>query len=166
MRARRLQGWNSVYTRGPDGAIESDERIALTGPVVAWTKAGARELGQRYWAEVRRATFGLVRLRERRDGSELRLLPLDACLLRFGRAELVAGEHGVACRFPIRGGLLAKGAAGALVLSQSADETPQLRAAVTGFVPRLGLRPYDHIQRRVHVAISRRFFRRLLEERR
>jgi hypothetical protein len=166
MRARRLQGWDSVYTRGPDGVIESDERIALNGPLVAWTKAGARELGERYWNEVRRATFGLVRLRERRDGSELRLLPVDACLLRFGCAELAAGEHGVTCRFPIRGGVLAKQAAGALVLSQSGHETPQLRAAVTGFVPRLGSWPYDQIQRRVHVAISRRFFRRLLEERR
>jgi hypothetical protein len=40
----------------------------------------------------------------------------------------------------------------------------KLRAAVTGFVPRLGSRPYDRIQRRIHVAISRRFFRSLLED--
>ncbi|MFL5946800.1 MAG: hypothetical protein ACJ74D_05205 [Gaiellaceae bacterium] len=166
MRARRLQGWDSVYTRGPDGVIESDERITLTRPVVAWTSAGARELGERYWNEVGRATLGLVRMLELREGSELRLRLVGASLLRFGRAELAAGEDSVTCRFPIRGGVLAKERAGALVLSQSGDETPQLRAALTGFVPRLGSRPYDQIQRRVHVAISRRFFRRLLEERR
>ena len=58
------------------------------------------------------------------------------------------------------------------MLSQSGGSVPELRAALTGFVPRLGLRPgyprwtatlYDQLQRRIHVAISRRFFRSLIE---
>jgi hypothetical protein len=49
-----------------------------------------------------------------------------------------------------------------LVPSQSNGS--ELRAALTGFVPRLGARPYDRIQRRIHVAISRRFFRSLVGE--
>jgi hypothetical protein len=162
---RQLEGWGSVQTRGEDGAIDSDERVTLAQPVVASTEAGARELGARYWNEVRRATFGFVIMRAFRGGSELRVRPLGPRLLRFGPVEVVAGEQGVSCRYPIRGGLLARRAAGALVLSQSNHGSAQLRAALTGFVPRLTSRPYDHIQRRVHVAISRRFFRRLLEER-
>jgi hypothetical protein len=161
---RPLEGWGSVLTRGADGAIESDECVTLSRPVVPATDAGARELGERYWDEVRRATLGLVRVRASASGSELRLRPLGASLLRFGPAELEAGDEGVSCRYPIRGGLLARRAAGALVLSQGNHGDTRLRAAVTGFVPRLGSRPYEQIQRRIHVAISRRFFRRLLRE--
>jgi len=154
-----------MQRRGEDGAIDSDERVTLLHPVVPSTDAGARELGDRYWSEVTRATLGLVTVRAVRGGSELRMRPLGPGLLRFGPIEVVVDEQGVSCRYPIRGGLLARRAAGALVLSQSNHGGAQLRAAVTGFVPRLTARPYDHIQRRVHVAISRRFFHRLLEER-
>jgi hypothetical protein len=161
-----------VQSRGPDGMIDSDERVMATRPVVNAADDGARELGERYWAEVRRASLGFVRLRATRDGSELQLHPLRAGLLRFGPAEVYAGADGVACRFPIRGGLLARREGGALLLSQSGGSVPELRAALTGFVPRLGLRPgyprwtgtlYDQLQRRIHVAISRRFFRSLIE---
>jgi len=68
----------------------------------------------------------------------------------------------VCCKFAIRGGLLARRAGGSLVLSQSSDG--ELRAALKGFVPRLAARPYEWIQRRIHVAISRRFFRSLIAE--
>ena len=111
-------------------------------------------------------------MRATQDGSELQLHPLRARLLRFGPAEVYAGADGVGCRFPIRGGLLARREGGALLLSQSGGSVPELRAALTGFVPRLGLRPgyprwtatlYDQLQRRIHVAISRRFFRSLIE---
>ena len=163
MRARRLEGWGSAQTRGENGAIESDERVTLSRPVVPLTQAGALELGERYWNEVTRATLGLVRVRALPAGSALRA-PLGVSLLRFGPVELASGDEGVSCRFPILGGVLALQAGGAFVLSQSNDGTAQLRATVTGFMPRLGSRPYDQIQRRIHVAISRRFFRRLLRE--
>ena len=158
--------------RGPAGTIDSDERIMATRPVVDATGDGARELGERYWAEVRRASLGLVRLRPTRDGSELQLHPLQAPLLRFGPTEVYAGADGIACRFPIRGGLLARREGGALLLSQSGGSVSELRAALTGFVPRLGPRPgyprwtgslYDQLQRRIHVAISRRFFRSFID---
>ena len=165
MRGRRLEGWDSVQRRGPEGEIESDERVTLSHPVVPWTEPGARELGERYWQEVRRASLGLVHVRALREGSELRVRVVGTRLLRFGPVELASEAQRVSCRFPIRGGVLARRAAGALVLSQSgADGTSQLTAALTGFVPRLGSRLYHHIQRRAHVAISRRYFRRLLEE--
>jgi hypothetical protein len=158
VRGAGLEGWRSVQTRGEDGVIESDERVGASRAVVPATRAGARLLADRYWLTVRRSSFGLVRLRATRDGSVLRLA--GAPLLRFAPAELAAAAGGVRCTFPIRGGLLARRAGGSLVLSQS--DGHELRAAVTGFVPRLGARPYDRIQRRIHVAISRRFFRSLV----
>ena len=160
MSRTRLEGWRSVQERGEDGAIESDERVSASRAVVPTTEAGARLLGERYWLTVRRATHGLVRLHGRRDGSALCLG--GAPLLRFGPVELAARANRVRCRFPIRGGLLARRAGGALVLSHS--NGGELRSALTGFVPRLGARPYDRIQRRIHVAISRRFFRSLIGE--
>jgi hypothetical protein len=160
MTPARPVGWSSVQERGEDGAIDSDERVSASRAVVPATKAGARLLGERYWLTVRRASFGLVRLRATRNGSVLRLA--GAPLLRFAPTELAAGANGVRCSFPIRGGLLARRAGGSLVLSQSNGS--ELRAALTGFVPRLGARPYDRIQRQIHLAISRRFFRGLSGE--
>lgn len=161
---RSWEGWRSAHRRGADGAIESDERVTTTRRVVAPTEQGARALGERYWREVQRASFGLVRLRGTPDGSDLRIRGLGVRLLRFGPTEIEAGDEGVVCRFPIRGGLLARRPGGALVLSNVEGDAWELRAAVTRFVPRLGSRPYDRVQRRIHVAISRRFFRSLLEE--
>lgn len=172
MRRAALKGWRSAQGAGPHGTIDSDERVTAMRPVVEIAESGARELGRQYWAEVQRASLGFVRLHVTREGSELELHPLRARLLRFGPTELHAGADGVACRFPIRGGLLARREGGALLLSQSGGSIPELRAAVSGFAPRLGLRPgyprwtgtlYDHLQRRIHVAISRRFFRSLIE---
>ena len=160
MKRARLEAWRSVQERGEDGTIESDERITVSRAVVPATEAGARRLGEHYWMAVGRASFGLVRLRGTRDGSVLRLA--GATLLRFAPAELAAGANGVCCSFPIRGGLLARRPGGTLVLSQSTGS--ELRAAITGFVPRLGARPYDRLQRRIHVAISRRYFGSLIGE--
>ena len=154
----RLEGWRSFAQRDEDGAIESDERVLVSRPVVPATEAGARLLGEHYWYTVRRASFGLVRLRGTREGTVLRLA--RAPLLRFAPAELSAGDDGVRCSVPVSGGLLARRPGGTLVLSQSPDG--ELRAALRGFVPRLASRPYEWIQRRIHVAISRRFFRRLI----
>jgi hypothetical protein len=157
----RLEGWRSLHGRGAeDGAIESDERVSASQPVVPVTREGARVLGERYWLTVQRASAGLVRLRPTRDGSVLHLA--GAPLLRFAPSELAVDAHGVRCSFPIRGGLLARRAGGALVLSQSNEG--ELRAALSGFVPRLGARPYEGLQHRFHVAISRRFFRSLIAQ--
>jgi hypothetical protein len=156
----RLEGWRSIGERRDDGSIHSDERAMTSRAVVPATEAGARRLGERYWLTVRRASRGLVRLRRTREGSVLHLA--RAPLLRFAPAELSVGHACVRCSFPIRGGLLARRPGGTLVLSQSNGS--ELRAALTGVVPRLGARPYDRIQRRIHVAISRRFFRSLIGE--
>jgi hypothetical protein len=174
MKRRRpeLEGWQSMHGVAENGAIESDERVLALHHVVAMTDDGARELGERYWLEVRRASFGLLRLEPTPLGSELRLHPIGVRLLRFDPPQVSCGAEGVTCSYRIRGGVLARYGAGALVLSHSNDERPELRAAVTGFLPRFGPRPgypswtgwlYEWCQRRAHVAISRRFFGSLLQ---
>jgi hypothetical protein len=160
MRRARLEGWRTIHQRSESGAITSDERVNTSRAVVPATKGGARLLGERYWLTVRQATFGLVRLRATPNGSVLCLA--GAPLLRFAQAELAADTKGARCSFPIQGGLLARRTGGTLVLSQS--NGTELRAALTEFVPRLGARPYERIQHRIHVAISRRFFRSLIGE--
>jgi hypothetical protein len=159
-----LDGWRLVHGRGADGSIESDERVTAASPVVERSEAGARLLGDRYWREVASASRGLVRARRTGDGVELRLFGRGPSLLRFGPAETTYDADRIRCRYPIRGGLLARRPAGTLTLSQTGAGRPELRAAVHGFAPRLGSRPYDRIQRRLHVAISRRYFRSLMDE--
>jgi hypothetical protein len=160
---RELEGWRSTQVRGDDGVVHSDERVRAKHPVVAPTPEGALLLGDRYWSEVGRVSRGSLRLHEAASGVELRLLAFGPTLLRFGPPEVDVGADGVSCRYPICGGLLARRPGGAIALSQSGADEPELRATVTAFVPRLALPLlYDRLQHRLHVRISRRYFRRLI----
>jgi hypothetical protein len=94
----------------------------------------------------------------------MRLLGFGPCLLRFGPPELEAGADIVSCRYPVRGGLLARRPGGAITLTQSHRPRLELGAAVSAFVPRLALPLlYDRLQHRLHLHISRRYFRDLIE---
>jgi hypothetical protein len=101
-------------------------------------------------------TLGLVRFKVSAEGVKLLLLGGGPPLLSLGPAEVAVEDGLVSCRYPIRGGLLSGRAGGALTLSQHGRD---LRVAVNGFY---GRRIYERVQRRVHVAVSRRYFRRLL----
>jgi hypothetical protein len=70
----------------------------------------------------------------------------------------------VRCRYPIAGGLLTRRPGGDLSLSQSGSQPTELRAAVRAFVPRWSGAWYEQVQLRFHVAISRRYFKRLIAE--
>jgi hypothetical protein len=167
-----LEAFRSVERHGPGGSIETVQWVDAPHPVVAWTEAGGRALGRSYWLEVARSGRGLVRGRETAEGVELRLVTLRPPLLRLGPAEVAIDDDQVGCRYAIRGGLLARRPGGTLTLSQSGRERPELRVAVHGFFPRLGPRArsrwsgalYGMLERRLHVAISRRWFRRLIED--
>ena len=160
-----LDGWRSRHWRGADGATHSDERVRARRPVVEYSRAGARRLGNRYWSEVAHGSRGVVRRRDTTGGIEMRLFGFGPCLLRFGPAELDVGADIVSCRYPVRGGLLARHPGGAITLSQAGQAQPELTAAVSAFVPRLAFPPlYDRLQHRLHVGISRRYFRRLIAE--
>ena len=104
-------------------------------------------------------TGSLVRIRERDGAVELRLFGARPALLRFGAPTLEASDTRAFCGFAIEGGLLARRAAGELTFEQTPDS---LRSTIRGFFPRVA--NYDRIQGRVHVAISRRYFRRLMAE--
>jgi len=153
-----------MRARSDDGAFESDERVRVAGPVVEFSEHGARVLAQRYWLEVSRVTRGVVRRRDTSPGLELRLLGRGPCLLRFGPAEYTSDADEVRCRYPIAGGLLTRRPGGELSLSQSGSQPVELRAAVQAFVPRWSGPWYEQVQLRFHVAISRRYFKRLIAE--
>lgn len=127
------------------------------------SERGARALGRQYWLETARASRGLVHCREDTEGVELRLLRRGPVLLSFRSAETTLDDDWVSCRYAIRGGLLTRREGGMLILSQVGHAEVELRTTVTGFVPRLGV-VLGFIQRRTHVAISRRYFARLIAE--
>jgi hypothetical protein len=153
-----MEGWETWHRQAQDGAIESEQRVALTRPVVEFSTTGAERLGRSYWREVRRVTGSFVRAREHSGALELRLLG-GPVLLRFDRPKLEASETRAFCSYPISGGLLTRRAAGELAFEQTADA---LSSTVRGFFPRVA--NYDRLQGRAHVAISRRYFRRLIAE--
>jgi hypothetical protein len=172
MARRILEGWSSTERRSPAGAVEFEQLVTSSRPLVAYSEQGGRELGERYWREVEATTFGLVRARHRNDEVTLRLLGV-LTLLRFGAPETTVGEHGVRSCFPVTGGLLARTPGGSISFSQTPFPGVRIRATIDGYFPRLGGRPgrpawtgglYGHVQQRIHTSISRRFFARLIDE--
>jgi hypothetical protein len=154
-----LEGWSSI--RAADGSTES---VLMHRPVVARSGEGARRLGDCYWAAVAEASRGLIRPHRTGTGVELRVLGRGPVLLRMAGPETAVDARGLSCRYRIVGGLLARLPAGTLTLAQLSEPPYELRATVTEFVPRLSTGLYEHLQRRIHVAVSRRFFRALLQE--
>jgi hypothetical protein len=168
--SRAPAGWDSTGRIGQDGTIELTQRARLPLPVVPVSTEGAVHLGEVYWQAVRAVTLGLVRIRERDSGLELRVLGVT--LLAFGPAETRVDQDEVACTFAIRGGLLAREPGGALTLAQETAR-PAIRSTIAGYTPRLAPRAgdrswtgalYTQGQQRVHAATSRRYFRRLIAE--
>lgn len=164
-----VEGWATWQRQTGDGAVESEQRIALERPVVEFTRAGAERLGRAYWSEVRRITGSLVRPRQRGSALELRVLG-GPVLLRFGEPTIEASDTRAACSYPILGGLLASRAAGEITFEQTAGA---MRSTIRGFFPRLAGREgepdwtgalYNQVQSRAHLAVTRRYFRRLIVE--
>ncbi|MFO7571955.1 MAG: hypothetical protein R6W48_05055 [Gaiellaceae bacterium] len=149
------------------GASYSEQRISAAIPPVPASDEGARRLGSAYWEEVARSLRGLVRPRRSDEGIELvllRALPL----LRFGRAETTVDGDRIECRYPIRGGLLASGPGGFLVLAQRGTEPTEVSIAVTEFRSRLAVdgrigvrrRLFDILQIPLHERVGRRYLAR------
>jgi hypothetical protein len=169
----RERSWSSTHTRSPAGAFESVQRIALPAQVVERSSAGARRLGELYWCEVERSTFGVIRSHSDAGGLEVRLLGIGPALLRFGQPEHVVSSRSVSCLYPIRGGLLARSPAGSISFTQTGLDTVEVSSAIKGFFPRLAVRHpcrrwhgllYLQVQARLHVALGRRYFARLSQE--
>jgi hypothetical protein len=169
-----LRGWESTQRQTALGAVESEQRVRLVRPVVNDSVDGAQRLGSAYWQQVERFTFGLVRARQGVDGVGLRLLGRRPLLLAFAQPVTDLAQGSVRCCFPITGGLLAYQPGGEIVFAQDrVGDRLCLRSSITGFFPALAARPgepdwtgalYSQVQRRIHLAISRRYFSRLIGE--
>jgi hypothetical protein len=162
--------WSTLERETEAGAVESRQWITLPRTLVPTDESGARELGRRYLAEVAAFSHGLVRPRERRDGVALVLAGV-VTLLRFAPPELGHDEGNVACRYPIRGGVLVARPGGSLLVAQHPGV--ELELFVAGYFPRLGgstrrrsLRRalYTALQARAHRAVGRRFFEAAVRE--
>ncbi len=169
----RERSSSSTQTRSPAGAFESVQRIAFPAPVVERSPAGATRLGELYWREVERSTFGVIRARANAGGLEVRLLGIRPALLRFGQPKHVVSSRSVSCLYPIRGGLLARAPAGSISFTQTGLDAVDVSSAIKGFFPRLAVRRpcrrwhgllYPQIQARLHVALDQRYFARLWRE--
>jgi hypothetical protein len=158
-----LTGWSSTERKSPDGAVQFEQRVSATRPLVELTERGAAALGERYWQEVEACTHGLVRTHRQAAGVELRLVGRWP-LLRFGAPQTLVDASGVLCRFPITGGRLARSPGGSITFAQVVAPAIELRATIDGFYPRLSARLYRHVQQRIHTSISRRYFERLIAE--
>ena len=151
--------------------MDSEQRALTDLPVVAPSRVGASMLGERYWVEVERFARGLVRVVPTEGGVEVRLRFGGPRLLVLGPAALTAADGAVACNHAIVGGVLTRRAGGFLSLSQTGTGEVELRSTISGFFPALGRGPgwagplYSQVQSRIHVLISRRFFRALIEGR-
>jgi hypothetical protein len=158
---RELRGWESSERRHADGAVDSAQRVRIAAPAAEPSADGARVLGAGYWRAVRGASGGLVRPRERDGAVDVLLLGLRPPLLRLAAtAEPEPACGRVACSYAIAGGVLARRAGGTLAL---VHERHELRVVVEGFVPRVRAL-WLLMQRRFHVAVSRRWFRERLAE--
>ena len=168
-----VDGWQTRDRQTKDGAVESEQRAALADLVVEFSAEGAERLGSAYWREVERVTGRLVRARQRQGSLELCLLDRGPALLRFGAPVIEVTGTLVSCRYPIEGGLLAQRPAGEILFEQTGGPPPVLRSAIRDFFPRLAARQgrpdwtgalYNRVQSRIHVAVSRRYFSRLIAE--
>lgn len=146
--------------------------MAAPEPVVEATEQGAGQLGALYWREVERFMRGLVATSVNADGSvQLRLRPGGLVLLAFGPPRWSVADEGVRCAYPIVNGFLVRRAGGTISFSQEAGPPFALASAITGFFPRFAARPgrpgwtgalYEQVQRCLHQAVSKRYFRALL----
>jgi hypothetical protein len=141
--------------------VASEECVHAPAAIVEASPDGGRRLGSAYWCEVERTTGGLVRVSRSRDGLALRAL--GATLLRFGLPRIEFAGDRISCCYPIEGGLLASRPGGSIVFAQ--DGT-LLTSSISGFYPRLAFSPglYSYVQARLHTAVSRRYFARLIRE--
>jgi hypothetical protein len=156
-------GWRTA-DRTSGGAVEIDQRATPPRRVVEPSAAGALQLADAYWTQVAHVTRGLVRAEPQGKNVELRLLH-RVPLLRFGAPQTSVTPAAVESSFPILGGALAR-AGGSISFAERTEPAPELRANVEGFRPRLDhpltIGVYRQVQRRLHTAVGRRYFRDLI----
>lgn len=160
MARAELAGWASTQRVAADGGVTSEQRVTVDRPVVDCSAEGARELASRYWTELDRSARGLISVREHAGGVDVCLLRRRPVLIALGPVETHHSESSAGAAHTIRGGLLVRRGGGTITFEQEVGERVDLRSRIDGFYPRRG--PfYALVQRRLHLAVSRRYFRRL-----
>ena len=171
MKRTTLNGWDSIEEHTADGAVRFEQRARPPATAVDLSEDGARDLAERYWREVEAFTRRAVQARQLADGLELRLLGRWT-LLSFGRPQLRVDGSQASSRYPILGGWLARAPGGSITFAQTVAPELELRETVDGYFPRLGSGPEGpgwrgalpwQIQRRLHVAVSRRYLALLVD---
>ena len=169
----QLTGWSSTERQSPDGAVEFEQRVRATRPLVELSERGALALGERYWEEVEAPTRRLVRAHGRgeRDSSCACSAAGRCCASARRRPLSTSPVSRAASRSPAGSSPARRG--GSITFAQVVEPVVELRATIDGFFPRLGSKPggppwtgalYRHVQRRIHTGVSRRYFRRLIAE--
>jgi hypothetical protein len=156
-----LAGWGSWRRIGADGAVDSEQRVQVDAAVVGRSEGGARRLAASYWDELNGFGRRLFSARQHPGGVDVRFLRSGPVLLALGPVETEISGTAIAASHPILGGLLVRRRGGRISFEQLEREPIELRSRISGFYPRRG--PfYGLVQWKLHVAVSRRYFRRLI----
>ena len=169
-----LREWESTQRQTAHGAVESEQRVRLLRPVVDGSVDGAQRLGSAYWREVERFTFGLVRSRQASTGWGCGCSGGGrSCWPSAGLSQTLPRDRcAAATRSPVACSPTNPVARSSSPQDQAGDRL-WLRSTITGFFPALAARPgqpdwtgalYSQVQRRIHLAISRRYFSGLIGE--
>ncbi|GAB4424929.1 MAG: hypothetical protein OHK0015_04370 [Chloroflexi bacterium OHK40] len=156
--------WVDTITLG-DGLAGASQSCAVPAAAAALPLRWLVALGQGYHAWLGRLTFLAVAPRQS-GGACVGLWPAPARLrlLCFGPPYLAAARGGRELRYPIVGGLMARGPGGYLAFGVAAEGVgARLWADVVGYRPRLGLGPlYTLTQARFHAVITVCYLRRVV----
>jgi hypothetical protein len=160
MASPHLDGWSSTRRITAEGAVESEQRVTLDRPVVERSTEGARRLATRYWAELTEFGRGLLSVRQHDGGVDVRVLRRGPVVLALGPVETEVSSTVTAAAHPILRGLLVRRRGGRISFEQVEGDPVLLRSRISGFHPRRG--PfYALVQWKLHLAVSRRYFRSL-----
>ena len=116
----------------------------------------------RYWDALNGFGRRLFIAREHSGGVDVRVLRGGPVLLALGPVETEISRTTIAALATRScGGLLVRRRGGRISFEQLEGEPIELRSRISGFYPRRG--PfYGLVQWKLHVAVSRRYFRRLI----
>ena len=161
MAGAELVGWTSTQRTTVDGAVESEQRVLVNTRLVERTVDGASRLADCYWDELTGFARLLIFAHRHPGGVEVRLLHRGPILLALGPLEAAISDSTTAASHAILSGLLVRRGGGRISFEQVEGDPIELRSSITGFYPRRGPL-YGLVQRKLHVVVGRRYFRRLI----
>lgn len=159
-RSVKIIGDEERYSK--DGLARSVHKASVktkVDPDFLLTPTGLEQLARSYWTFLARTSFGLVHVRYRPDGRDLRLGFIT--LLSFKAPEYILSKKEGVIMWSISGGLLAKHHTGSLKIKvrPSGNGWARVQVRVHSFHPALPHWIYDHTQALLHGILTRAFLR-------